>query len=185
MFNEVISQSQYNKIVAISESEVGKIPIPSKIIFINAITKEEIPEFSMKTDIDKEIRLLQFANSINDLMVRFIRQEILDEETKIMVMERLYPIPLKKVSLPKRKKLFDSFESKISELHRKGFLHGDIQHPVVREPEVQFDNIILTKDGLRLIDTGFSALQWEVYDFFERLVREKYEINNFRKYFCG
>lgn len=185
MLNEIISESQYNKIIAISDSEAAKIPVHSNISWVDAKAGKKFPLFDMNTDIEREMRCLLFANSINDLMVRFIRKARIDKNTEMLVMERLYPVSSQSITLQKRKIFFTVFEKKISELHKNGFLHGDIQHPVIREPEDQFDNIILTKNGLRLVDTGFSVIRAEEEDkFYELYAREKIEIQNFKNYFC-
>ena len=44
------------------------------------------------------------------------------------------------------------------QLHKAGFVHRDIKRPSGLNGEY-FDNVLLTNNGLRLIDVGISALR--------------------------
>jgi len=183
---EIISETHSHRIVAISDTEVGKLPPINRIIWVNTKTGKEEPALSFKMDIDLEIKRLVYANSINDLMVRFIRKEKFDDNNDMLVMERLYPIKYHSISREERISVFEKFETQITELHTNGFLHGDIQHPMRGEPEVLFDNIILTDSGLRLIDTGFSVIRKDEPNkekYYHLMFQELREISNFKEYF--
>jgi len=185
---ELISESHSHRIIALSDTEVGKIPPITTFVFINVATGKECSELNFKMDIDLEIKRLVFANAINDLMVRFIRKDKFEDNTDMLVMERLYPIKYHSISKKERILVFEKFEEQIFELHINGFLHGDIQHPMRAEAEILFDNIILTKDGLRLIDTGFSLIKKEEpnKDKYRNLMRQEIlEFLNFKEFFLS
>ncbi|MEI6140284.1 MAG: hypothetical protein WCP85_13535 [Mariniphaga sp.] len=186
MSHEIISESHYHRIVALSDSEVGKIPPINPLVFVNVATGKESSMLNFKMDINLEIKKLIYANAINDLMVRFIRKDKFDESTDMLVMERLYPLDFQNMEKRERISIFERFETQINELHIKGFLHGDIEHPMRANPDFLFNNIIMTDNGLRLIDTGFSVLRKDEPDKFLNLLRgELLEIKDFKEYFLG
>jgi len=183
---EMISETHSHRIIALSETEIGKLPPLHRLVFVNVATGKETPELNHKMDIDLEIKRLEYANSINDLMVRFIRKDKFENDTDMMVMERLYPIRFHSIRKKKRISVFEKFEAQLSELHSNGFIHGDIQHPVRGEPEFLFNNIILTNNGLRLIDTGFSIIKKDEPNkekYYHLMFQELREISNFKEYF--
>ena len=53
------------------------------------------------------------------------------------------------------------FEDELNELHKSGFVHHHITRPS-SEQGMAFDNVLLTDDGLCLIDVGISALKNQV-----------------------
>ncbi len=188
MSYEIISESHYHRIVALSDTEVGKIPPINPLVFVDVATGKESSMLNFKMDIDFEIRRLEYANAINSLMVRFIRKDKFDESTDMLVMERLCPMDFQSLDKHERIPVFEKFITQMDELHRHGFLHGDIEHPIRGTPEFMFNNIILTNNGLRLVDTGFSLIRKEEPDMarFIRLMRgEMLEIMNFKEYFIG
>jgi serine/threonine protein kinase len=81
---------------------------------------------------------------------------------------------------------FDVFHDELKQLHKNGFVHRDLKRP----SDIQglaFDNILLTNQGLRLIDVGISALKHQVGDkLFEKQVEiENHEILLFKEYFLN
>ncbi len=188
MQNEIISESYLSRIIALSDTEAGKIPQIKRFAFVNVATGKEDPMFNFEMDIDKEISRLVYANAINNLMVRFIRKDIFENTTEMLVMERLYPITYQSISKDERISVFEIFDSQITELHINGFIHGDIEHPMRAVPEILFNNIILTDKGLRLVDTGFSLIRKEEINqdkYISLLRREILEILNFKEYFLS
>jgi len=85
-----------------------------------------------------------------------------------------------------RESWFDVFQDEVLALHTAGFVHHDIQRPS-NLPGERFDNILLTAQGLRLIDVGISVLRRQVGDsFFNAYVqRELEELARFRAFFIG
>jgi len=101
---------------------------------------------------------MQFANEVNDLVVKFIRLDV-DEsmDADMLVMERLYPLDFRAYEFERRELWLDLFEDELRALHQAGFVHRDLRRPSDM-PGMRFDNIFLTESGIRLIDVGISAL---------------------------
>ncbi|WP_375559749.1 hypothetical protein ACE193_18750 [Bernardetia sp. OM2101] len=168
-YPRTLSSGANNTVIAISETEVGKI-------FAG----------DTRSDIGSEAQKMKFANSINELVVKFIRLDELNEETEILVMERVYPMDFRAYEQEKRILWSEVFEDELIQLHKAGFAHRDLLRPsnIGGQP---FDNILLTQKGIRLIDTGISALQEQVGEkLFARFVKQELEeFEKFRTYFLS
>jgi len=164
-----LSIGDNNTVIALSETEVGKV-----------FTGDT------RSDIGSEAEKMKFANSINSLIVGFIRLDELNEETELLVMERLFPMDFRAYEFEKRELLLDVFEDELHGLHRGGFVHRDLRRPSDM-PGERFDNIFLTSRGLRLIDVGVSALKHQVGDrLFSRFVEQELkELEIFRAFFLS
>jgi serine/threonine protein kinase len=163
-----LSAGANNIVIALSETEVAKIY-----------------EGDTRSDIGSEAVKLKFANKINELVVRFIKMDFDDEHNwEMLVMERLYPMDYRSLEFEKRILLFDVFEDELKELHKKGFVHRDLNRPS-NIPGDRYDNIFLTDMGLRLIDVGISALESQVGSkLFEKYIAEELkELETFKKFF--
>jgi serine/threonine protein kinase len=182
MEKQILSKSRFHEVIALSETEIGKIVFSDQFSLVDVNTGVNLFPDAFKKDIDREIQLLKYANHINDLMVKYIRTEEV-ESKKMMVMERVYGLPLNHFDSIKRKSFFKEFEEKLLELHDHGFAHGDIEHPRIYTEE-RFDNIILTIQGFRLIDTGFSVLESDSpTKFFHTFKQDRRELRSFEKFF--
>ena len=73
-----LSSGANNTVIAISEAEVGKL-------FFG----------DTRSDIGSEAEKMRFANQVNDLVVKFIRLDMFDNDGEMLVMERLYPFDLR------------------------------------------------------------------------------------------
>jgi serine/threonine protein kinase len=164
-----LSIGDNNTVIALSETEVGKV-----------FTGDT------RSDIGSEAEKMKFANSINSLIVGFIRLDELNEETELLVMERLFPMDFRAYEFEKRELLLDVFEDELHGLHRGGFVHRDLRRPSDM-PGERFDNIFLTSRGLRLIDVGVSALKHQVGErLFSRFVEQELkELEVFRAFFLS
>ena len=164
-----LSSGDNNTVIALSETEVGKI--------FTGDTRSDIGSESLK---------LQFANKINDLLVRFVRLDELNDEAEMLVMERLYPMDFRAYEYERRELWLDVFEEELRQLHTNGFVHRDLRRPSDM-PGLTFDNIFLTSTGLRLIDVGISALREQVGDrLFDRFVQQELvEFEQFRLFFLS
>lgn len=165
-----LSAGENNTVIAISETEVGKL-------FVG----------DTRSDIGSEAEKMQFANSINDLVVKFIRLDYNDTiQAEMLVMERIYPIDFRAYEVEKRELWIDVFEDELHTLHNAGFVHRDLKRPS-NIGGLAFDNILLTHTGLRLIDVGISALRHQVGDkIFEKYNEiENKEMSEFREYFLN
>ncbi len=165
-----LSSGANNTVIALSKTEVAKLYVGDT-----------------RSDIGSEAEKMKFANGINDLIVKFIRldfDEALDAE--LLVMERLYPIDYRAHEIEKRALWLDVFEDELLQLHKGGFVHRDIKRPSDLKG-FHFDNVLLTDEGLRLIDVGISAVQQQVGEaiFAKYIAIEKEELKLFKTYFLN
>ncbi len=162
-----LSSGENNVVVALSDTECGKL-------------------FSgdTRSDIGSEAEKMKLANSINGLVVKFIRLDVHEaSNAEMLVMERLYPLDYRSYEVEKREVLFKEFEKKIEQLHTSNFVHRHISRSV--SSGKQYDNVLLTEQGFRLIDTGISSLRPQVGDIlFEKYIEEELkELQEFKTYF--
>lgn len=165
-----LSSGANNTVIVLSETEVGKLF-----------------EGDTRSDIGSEAEKLKFANSINDLVAKFIRLDFHETlNAEMLVMERIKPMDFRAYEFEIREMWMEVFEDDISVLHKKGFVHRDIKRPS-NISGLAFDNILLTEKGLRLIDVGISALKSQVGDLiFEKYLEiEKKEVAEFKEYFLN
>ena len=165
-----LSAGANNTVIVLSETEVGKL-------FIG----------DTRSEIGSEAEKMQFANSINNLVVKFIRLDFNEAiQAEMLVMERIHPLEFRSYEVEIRELWLDVFEDDLQKLHRAGFVHRDLKRPS-NIGGLAFDNILLTKTGLRLIDVGISALQKQVGDkIFEKYIEiENKETAEFREYFLN
>ncbi len=165
-YPRTLSSGANNTVIALTESEAGKI-------FAG----------DTRSDIGSEAEKMKFANRVNDLVVRFIRLDELNQEAEMLVMERLYPMDLRAYEYEKRELWLEVLEDELKALHQAGFVHRDLRRPsdMVGLP---FDNILLTPQGFRLIDVGISALKSQVGErLFKRFVEQELtELEEFRQF---
>ena len=168
-YPRTLSSGANNTVIALSETEVGKI--------FTGDTRSDIGSESFK---------LQFANKINGLLVNFVRLDELNDEAEVLVMERLYPMDFRAYEYERRELWLDVFEDELQKLHKNGFVHRDLRRPSDM-PGLSFDNIFLMPTGLRLIDVGISALKEQVGErLFARFVQQELqELEQFRLYFLA
>ena len=169
-FPRKLSSGTNNTVIVISETEVAKL--------YTGDTRSEI---------GSEAEKMKFANTVNDLVVKFIRLDFSEElQAEMLVMERIYPIDFRAYEIEIRDLWLDVFEDDIKKLHKAGFVHRDLKRPS-NIGGLAFDNILLTQTGLRLIDVGISALKSQVGDkIFEKYIEiENEEIQLFRDYFLN
>ena len=165
-----LSSGANNTVIVLSDNEVGKL-------FVS----------DTRSDIGSEAEKMKFANSINSLVVKFIRLDVqTDLQAEMLVMERLYPIDYRAYEVEIRELWLNVFENELYQLHKSGFVHRDLKLPS-NIGGLQFDNILLTYKGLRLIDVGISALKSQVGNLiFEKYIEvELEEMKIFREYFLN
>ena len=167
-YPKTLSQGANNTVIALSATEVAKL-----------FTEDT------RSDIGSEAEKMQYANRINNLVVSFIQLD-LDEAKgwEMLVMERLYPLDFRTYEYEARTLQLDVFEEELHQLHNAGFVHRDLRRPSSEAGEI-FDNIFLTERGIRLIDTGISALRDSVGKkiFAVYVAQEQKELEAFRQYY--
>ncbi len=150
-----------NKIVALSETEVAKL-----------FTRET------RTEIGSQAEKMKFANNVNGLVSKFVRLDF-DEslQAEMLVMEYIDAIDYTTYEVAQCELWWEVFEGQMKQLHEAGFVHRC----------VTYENILLTTDGLRLIDVSISALRSQVGDkLFEKYIEtELSEMMEFREYFLN
>jgi serine/threonine protein kinase len=165
-----LSSGANNTVIVLSDTEVAKL--------FTDDTRSEIGSESEK---------MQFANTINNLVVKFDRLDFNEElQAEMLVMERIQPIDYRAYEVEIRELWFDVFEDELNQLHKAGFTHRDLKRPS-NIGGLAFDNILLTQTGLRLIDVGISALRKQVGEkIFKKYVEiEIKEIAEFKEYFLS
>lgn len=169
-YPRLLSSGENNKVIALSETEVAKLYTGDT-----------------RSDIGSEADKMKYANTINNLICRFIRLDF-DEslQSDMLVMERIYPIDYRAYEVEKREWWVDVFFDEMEELHKAGFVHRDIRRPSEISGQA-FDNILLTTNGIRLIDVGISALRTQVgARLFDKYIEiENSELEDFKKYFLS
>ncbi|WP_022824905.1 hypothetical protein [Hymenobacter norwichensis] len=165
-----LSRGANNAVIALSATEVGKV-------------------FSEDTrsDIGSEAEKMRYANAVNGLVSQFQRLEYNhDLQADMLVMERIYPLDFRAYEVEMRELWLDVFTEELQALHAAGFVHRDLLRPS-NLPGDRYDNILLTPQGLRLIDVGISVLQRQVGESFFNayLQREREELELFGRFFVG
>jgi len=168
-YPRTLSSGANNTVIALSETEVGKI-----------FTGDT------RSDIGSEAEKMKFANTVNGLVVKFIRLDVFGADGEMLVMERLFPMDFRAYEFERRELLLDVFEDELRQLHQAGFAHRDLRRPSDM-PGLTFDNIFLTPTGIRLIDVGISALKTQVGEqLFERFIEQEIkEFELFRTFFLS
>ncbi len=165
-----LSSGANNTVIVLSDTEVAKL-----------FTDDT------RSDIGSEAVKMKFANNINNLMVKFVRLDYNDDlEAEMLVMERLRPLDYRAYEVEIRELWYSVFEDELSALHQAGFVHRDLKRPS-GIGGLTFDNILLTEQGLRLIDTGISAIRTQVNDkiFAKYIEIERQEMAFFKDYFLN
>jgi len=129
----------------------------------------------------------KLSSGANNTVIVLSHTEYNDDlEAEMLVMERLKPLDYRSYEVEIRELWWSVFEDELTALHQGGFVHRDLKRPSGLDG-MTFDNILLTEQGLRLIDVGISALRSQVSDkIFDKFVEmERQEMVLFREYFLN
>jgi serine/threonine protein kinase len=157
------------------------------VIVLNDTEVAKLFTHDTRSDIGSEAEKMKYANAINDLVAKFIRLDFQEDlQAQMLVMERIRPIDYRAYEVEIRQLWFDVFESELQDLHKAGFIHRDLKRPS-NIGGLAFDNILLTEQGLRLIDVGISIIKQQVgTKIFEKSLEiENQEIEAFKEYFLS
>src|ERR1700747_61498 len=112
-FPRQLSRGDNNTVIVLSETEVGKLLIGDT-----------------RSEIGSEAEKMQFANGINNLVVKFIRLDFNESiQAEMLVMERIHPLDYRSYEVEIRELWLDVFEDDLHKLHREGFVHRDLKRP--------------------------------------------------------
>ena len=165
-----LSSGANNIVLALTETEVAKLFLEDT-----------------RSDLGSEAEKMKFANKVNGLVCHFVRLDF-DEELKaeMLVVERIYPIDYRAYEVERRELWFDVFQDELFQLHTAGFVHRDLKRPS-GQGGLYFDNILLTENGLQLIDVGISYLKEQVGEIiFSKAVEiERKELLQFKEFFLN
>jgi hypothetical protein len=196
MQNDILYETTTTKIFALSETEVGKVIIPLKYQWVDVVTNEPIEglDFYQPT-CEAEIRHLQYANLVNDLFPKFLRkeswQDVNGKTHDMLVMQRIYPLEHYHFDRAQRVEMLAVFVEKLKELHKMGFIHGDLMRPTNYYTRTNyrwmFANIVQTQKGLRLLDAGFSQIitKDEIKQWTYRQHDEEHSLSCFEEYYLS
>lgn len=165
-----LSAGANNTVIVLSDSEVAKL-----------FTGDT------RSDIGSEAEKMKYANTVNTLVVKFVNLAYSEElQAEMLVMERIRPIDFRAYEVEIRELWLDVFKDELLALHQAGFVHRDLKRPS-DIGGLAFDNILLTEQGLRLIDVGISALKTQVGDtiFAKYVAIETQKMELFREYFLN
>ncbi len=181
---EILNKTYHSIIYIISDVSVGKV-FASKWVWTDMDGREIAPPFPDRNSIDEQVEAMKYSNQINNLVVRFVEKSQY-QDNEMLVMERLHPISAKFLSKTEKEQLLIDFEAKLKQLYAKGFVHGDLIRPRIPPPDC-FENIVLTKDGFRLIDVDFSMVlnRENVKAFVYKQMDEEKEFKLFKEYFLN
>lgn len=123
-----------------------------------------------------ELLAMQWANNVNNLVVKYVDHFHIEEVGYIIAMERVYPCLPTAFSRQEIEAAIEVAEAQLEELWASDWAHGDIRRPSMvkkgnMSDDVLFNNIMLVRHDsgvgctIRLVDTGFSQLeQYNEYD---------------------
>lgn len=165
-----LSAGANNVVIALSDKEAAKL-------FVD----------DTRSDIGSETEKMKSANEVNDLVVKFLRLEYHDNlKAEMLVMERLKPMDFRSIEVRIREMFLEVFEEELDQLHQAGIVHRDLRRPSNIGGH-NYDNILLTENGLRLVDVGIAAIKDQVGEviFNKYLEAEKAEVAIFKEYFLN
>ena len=161
-------------VYSLSAGEYGS---PTEGEWVGKLFKEEdsYPEW--------ELLALQKMGSINSLMVK-VHDIVEHRKGDLLIMERLYPLQPRALNKEQRIQFLETFLQELKELHSNGWAHGDIKRPqhACKGDGDQWDNVIPTSEGIRLIDAG-SAINKEDPCFEQECQKDLADFCEFAKWF--
>ena len=173
---KLLSKGFNNAVYALSSGEFSS---PEKGEWVGKLFREEFsyPEW--------ELRALKAMNKINSLMVKGLK--IVEcKKGDLLIMERLYALQPRAIDKEQRLIMLEEFLQQLRELHASGWAHADVKRPshCCKGDGDQWNNIIPTADGIRLIDAG-SAINSGDPMFSQEAQKDLADFCEFAKWFVG
>ena len=161
---DTVSKSQYDLIKIRYGSNILAETVRGIVVSLDKKYAAKIDCNNSFNQLAIEAKRMKYANNINDLMVKFVDLKSDKHGINLLIMERLYPLQYRALDMKTRIAFLDSFENKLRELHSNGFVFRDLNATKKVPPNggEELHNFILTKSGIRLVDTGISCLSEEV-----------------------
>lgn len=157
--------------------KIGEFGSPVKGEWVGKLFKGEdsYPEW--------ELQALIQMGSINSLMVK-AHDIVCISKGDLLIMERLMPLQPRALDKEQRLHMLEEFFRQLKELHSNGWAHADIKRPshCCKGDGDQWDNIIPTQEGIRLIDAG-SAINKEEPMFPQEVQKDLADFCEFAKWF--
>ena len=114
--------------------------------------------FKGETSPQEEFTKLTIMGEISPIIVKAISIKKV-KGGELLLMERLYPLQPRAIDKATRLTHLEKFFQELNTLHSNGWVHGDIKRPIhaCRGDGDQWDNVIPTLEGIRLIDVGEAS----------------------------
>ena len=166
LLNFFKSKTTLERFVSLSEVDTSDLQILGKSF--HATVWAFSSDIALKNYTKNEVLALKWANTINRLCMSHLAIA-----NNLLAVERLYPVSLSSLSKETIDRFISVAEQQLEELWASGWAHCDLKRPdcvrtVWGQPllpeEVLFNNIIFTKDGIRLIDFNMSLTEETVKD---------------------
>ncbi len=153
----------------------------SEKTIVSGIVKKYVTKKYLKpiNSIYKEAESTQFANKINDLVVKYVDVIKDINNNPIVILERLYPVKSTFFTKSELLSFIIDFEKNLNELHSSGFVYLDLNRTFIstsNSDNTLHSNVMLTVNGFRLIDCELAVLKKDVIESdFETLVKNEKE----------
>lgn len=172
---KLLSKGFNNSVYALA---MGEFHSPSVGEWVGKLFKEEdsYPEWELQA-------LIQMGN-VNSLMVKVHEEIVETKKGDLLIMERLYPLQPRALDKEQRLEMLEKFLQQLKELHKSGWAHADLKRPshCCKGDGDQWDNIIPTIKGIRLIDAG-SAIEADDPCFEQEVQKDLADFCEFAKWF--
>ena len=100
---------------------------------------------------------MKFSNAVNDLVVKFVRLDFLNDDTEMLVMERLYPMDFRAYEYEKRELWLDVLDNPPRQKTYGGAVAHVLTHSHIHRGEILH---MLNRLGVPNLIEG-DVLSWE------------------------
>lgn len=161
-----VMTSEFPQAKLLSSGCQGSVYAFSNNTVLKAVSRCLMWEVFDGSKLPAEMLAIQWANSVNNLVVQFKDHILVKNMGHILALERLFPCLPTAFSRNEIAAAIEVAEAQLEELWASGWAHGDLKRPtelVGNDPMQLFNNIMLTEvDGkcvIRLVDLGCPMLE--------------------------